>query len=873
MSAQHEAVAPQAPRDVESPPPGLSPRERVEQLRQSAAPDLYTPDLYVPWAHIEQQMQRLAPATEVLQDIAHRQAWNTDLSLALPIPGLLEVIRSILVAPSAVGFADGRELPVEPPRTPERAGRLAKLLLDIGLHKLMPQSAHVEDLLRVGLISMDSRRRGFRRRDAVEAEVRLLLERSVETVANEYGVRVHSLPAWKWPPPVRGRAEAVLALGDVPVAALVTVFQAQSGGRQQRDLSETYPRLQRTLDEIPMSLILVLDGRGVQETPRSVLERLVTSVAACMSRAEAADGALSDAVADAAQSLGMRSATVQAMDTLVASALNSRLDITTRELGSQSEHTLRAFAEYKVSHPRLALELDPVEGRLSWARPDLVQIAQSLRASFNHERAVTLLGHLLGMQSIGTPAESGEELPYVFGDLPSDRVLPPRLLVAGVPAQATPETFRAIARLNRQRGFGGGLAALVTAGGVGQVTAQQQRQMTTSIVTVDPDAMMQIATSISPRDEFVKLVLAQADLTKTNPFNPMGATSGRMFFGRDEEEALVQATLDTNSVALLGGRRIGKTSLLQRVVASLQEAGWAAYYADCQAIGNWRDFAASVGPAWNVDISGDFKPSLVDALLRQLQLRSEHDRPLVIALDEIDSLLSWDDQSHPDRPRETLFRALRAASQQGTAQFIFSGERRIATKLWDPTSPHWNFCRPIEVRQLTRRASESLVEVPLVALGVELGERQRLLDLAWDASSGHPQILQFLGDRVVRSINQRPAAERSYVDSSLIADITTSQEYQRHYVETYWGQATPLERGLTSCIALGDVDREGIRRRLQDNNIRTDEQALSQGLRMLSLYGVIEAAGAPLQFRAKQFPHYLDAIGGTPAIFADISEG
>jgi len=42
----------------------------------------------------------------------------------------------------------------------------------------------------------------------------------------------------------------VLAIGNRPIAGIATVFQNQSGGRQQRDLSIIYPSLQERLDEM-----------------------------------------------------------------------------------------------------------------------------------------------------------------------------------------------------------------------------------------------------------------------------------------------------------------------------------------------------------------------------------------------------------------------------------------------------------------------------------------------------------------------------------------------------------------------------------------------------------------------------------------------
>ena len=122
-------------------------------------------------------------------------------------------------------------------------------------------------------------------------------------------------------------------------------------------------------------------------------------------------------------------------------------------------------------------------------------------------------------------------------------------------------------------------------------------------------------------------------------------------------------------------------------------------------------------------------------------------RPLVLLLDEIDRLLDWDYNQTESGVNEAFFRTCRTISQEGKAQFVFSGERIIAQKLWDPHSPHWNFCRPLQLQQLNSEASEKLLLDPLKSLQIEVDNLASFRKAAWHYTSGHPQIIQFLGDR------------------------------------------------------------------------------------------------------------------------------
>src|SRR5207248_4822981 len=105
------------------------------------------------------------------------------------------------------------------------------------------------------------------------------------------------------------------------------------------------------------------------------------------------------------------------------------------------------------------------------------------------------------------------------------------------------------------------------------------------VIILSVTQLLHLAQSSSPpRDAFLSIVLDQSDLTKVSPFVLSSVTPARIFVGRDAERATLLATLATNSVAVLGGRRIGKTSLMKHVTAALESADFEPFFADCQAV-------------------------------------------------------------------------------------------------------------------------------------------------------------------------------------------------------------------------------------------------------------------------------------------------
>jgi hypothetical protein len=114
-----------------------------------------------------------------------------------------------------------------------------------------------------------------------------------------------------------------------------------------------------------------------------------------------------------------------------------------------------------------------------------------------------------------------------------------------------------------------------------------QRFLPVTIIVVDIDTCVAMSQSREPaRQRLRALMLEQTDLTKLSPFVVRGVTPSRVFFGREEEEAALLSTLPTNSVALLGARRIGKTSLMRHCFGRLQAADLRPFFGDCQVGGH-----------------------------------------------------------------------------------------------------------------------------------------------------------------------------------------------------------------------------------------------------------------------------------------------
>ena len=97
----------------------------------------------------------------------------------------------------------------------------------------------------------------------------------------------------------------------------------------------------------------------------------------------------------------------------------------------------------------------------------------------------------------------------------------------------------------------------------------RQSPYRSDFVVLDHGAVWEILAKAEPIQRISKEILGQVDLMAVSPFELGGPVSDKMFFGRlAEEKTLTRAIADSN-FAVVANRKIGKTSLLNRVARTL----------------------------------------------------------------------------------------------------------------------------------------------------------------------------------------------------------------------------------------------------------------------------------------------------------------
>jgi hypothetical protein len=380
--------------------------------------------------------------------------------------------------------------------------------------------------------------------------------------------------------------------------------------------------------------------------------------------------------------------------------------------------------------------------------------------------------------------------------------------------------------------------------------------------------MLHIMQDVDPQDRFRDLVLRQ--VTIVSPFIIMGAVPDALFFGRDEEiKTLTHKPADCD-YAVIGNRRIGKTSLLNKVYSMLgSNQNVIPLRVNCEPIKDRTDFMKRFHKQTGIKLPEASPEGFEKAILK---LRRQNRVPIIL-IDEIDILLV-----HEDRDDEPLLKIWRYLAQEKICRFIFFGSGRLAQQLDNSASRLFNFAERLHLGYLSKLTTSGVLTRPLEKLDVELDDREFIITEVFKLTSGHPNLVQYLGKLLVDKANER--RERRILSED-INKIGRSPQFRDEYLQVIWGHAGPLEKLITllapstefqltdikSALAekgITIVDESALplteQKARQNTQIQVSRDTLIKSLKMLSYYSILEEAEKEYKFIPRLFLeilHYL----------------
>jgi len=347
------------------------------------------------------------------------------------------------------------------------------------------------------------------------------------------------------------------------------------------------------------------------------------------------------------------------------------------------------------------------------------------------------------------------------------------------------------------------------------------------------------------------LVLSQINLTSVSPFVTWGPTRDTMFFGREKELREITEHADTASYVLLGGRRIGKTSILKRLErVRLPAAGFRALYHDCSFTPTQAELVQAVvtDKSWFPETPSSTSRSLdrvIKALLK--------DKPLVILFDEADKLIE------PDRRAGySLFNTLRAITNSGRCRFVLSGEQALRTELVNPNSPLYNFGNEKLIGRLDFRAVEELVTRPLKQLEIELEDDAEIVQRIWNLTSGHPNVVQRLCQRLIVRLNERGDRRLTLDDVETV--VSDPDFLRKDFLNIFWERATALERLCSLSMAANEnsCTLSALQEALITRGIQVELSQVDDALeRLVDLRNILQRTSTGYEFAVTAFPEII----------------
>ncbi len=373
------------------------------------------------------------------------------------------------------------------------------------------------------------------------------------------------------------------------------------------------------------------------------------------------------------------------------------------------------------------------------------------------------------------------------------------------------------------------------------------------VVIMRKETLESILTSENPSRTLRRFVLAHVDLRNVSPFIITGPTDDSVFFGREPEIREIAERLPDMSFAVIGGRRMGKSSLLRRLHRlRLPTEGLRTLYHDCSTTPTYNTFLAAAIRDWRPQA-----PPSVPATFEDLFESPLADRPLVLLLDEADKLVPAD---RTDGWR--LFKTLRALVNSSRVQVILSGERTLRDALRDPKSPLFNFANEMLLGPLDFRAVEELVTRPMKQLEIELADEKAIVDCIWAFTSGHPNVVQRLCRRLIERLNEQGIRRITLDDVNAVIEDPSFQ--RDDFLSTYWEAATSLEKIISLLIADDESVRtlRAVRQALAERcNLHPKAREVDDALqRLVDLRSILKRTPTGYEFAVEAFPR---VVAGT----------
>ena len=352
--------------------------------------------------------------------------------------------------------------------------------------------------------------------------------------------------------------------------------------------------------------------------------------------------------------------------------------------------------------------------------------------------------------------------------------------------------------------------------------------------------MTQLLVAKYANQTLIDLMVAFLPINQISPYQGKGGIlKSSHFYGR--EHILDRLKNNTRSCFLLvGGRQLGKTSILKAYERSLrQSARLHGYYI------SMSDDRLLPRLAYHLKI-----PDYADLTDMLTQYHQNHPGiELVVLLDETDRFIATEAAND-----FALLAEIRACAEQGLCQMVFAGFWDLyATAVLDYQSPIKNFADIITVGALQALPANNLLTKPMAVMKQHFTDQQ-VVERVLYQTGRRANLINLVGEFLVEQLaHQSKPIDQAMVDAALRSQALFDA-LQGWSQLTSDALASSLDRMLVYLTFIHQkIDLTKILEQVQQAQLQVDGEQLKQALQRLRLAHILVKSGDHYQFSVPIF--------------------
>lgn len=256
-----------------------------------------------------------------------------------------------------------------------------------------------------------------------------------------------------------------------------------------------------------------------------------------------------------------------------------------------------------------------------------------------------------------------------------------------------------------------------------------------TIILIKRTSLVQYLLASDRRQRFSSFIMEALGILRVNPYQYESPVNrDEMFFGREAELRELLSSPNSN-VAIYGCRRVGKTSLLQRLHRTLLKGNEKrVVYLPCSEMSCANDLVQGIVGQINARRKVN---TTIDNFSQFIRTAASSGKSFVLLLDEVDGIIGDGRGAMEVR----MFRILRDLAQSGLLRVIFTGFSQLAREWKNQESPFYNFAAPMRLSALDETSARNLIRIPLGDLRIHA--KSEVVEGILQETGGYAYLIQF----------------------------------------------------------------------------------------------------------------------------------